>query len=97
MGGNRTGRFLEATVFGLDGRKDFIIIPEGRGGWGWQKFSGELRKAVDFLSATVGSGQGSSSSSTKKDAKVLGLGLGLKVDGAVLCGGVVLGSDLCCE
>jgi hypothetical protein len=53
----------------------------GRGGWGWQKFSGELRKAVDFLSATVGSGQGSSSSSTKKDAKVLGsslsLGLGL--------------------
>jgi hypothetical protein len=77
MGGNRTGRFLEATVFGLDGRKDFIIIPEGRGGWGWQKFSGELRKAVDFLSATVGSGQGSPSSSTKKDAKVLGPSLGL--------------------
>jgi len=28
-GGNRTGRFLEATVFGLGGRKGFIIIPEG--------------------------------------------------------------------
>jgi hypothetical protein len=76
-GGNRTGRFLEATVFGLGGRKGFIIIPEGRGGWGWQKFSGELRKAVDFLSAMVGSGQGSSSSSTKKDAKVLGPSMGL--------------------
>jgi len=36
-----------------------------------------LRKAVDFLSATVGSGQGSSSSSTKKDAKVLGPSMGL--------------------
>jgi hypothetical protein len=76
-GGNRTGRFLEATVFGLGGRKGFIIIPEGRGGWGWQKFSGELRKAVDFLSATVGSEQGSPSSSIKKDAKVLGPILGL--------------------
>jgi hypothetical protein len=36
-----------------------------------------LRKAVDFLSATVGSRQGSSSSSIKKDAKVLGPSLGL--------------------
>jgi hypothetical protein len=76
-GGNRTGRFLEATVFGLGSWKGFIIIPEGRGGWGWQKFSGELCKAVDFLFATVGSRQGSSSSSTKKDVKVLRPSLGL--------------------
>jgi hypothetical protein len=76
-GGNRTRHFLEATVFGLGSRKGFVIIPEGRGGWGWQKFSGELRKTVDFLSATVGSRQGSPSSSIKKDAKVLGPSLGL--------------------
>jgi hypothetical protein len=41
-GGNRTGRFLEVTIFGLGGWKGFIIILEGRGGWGWQKFFGEL-------------------------------------------------------
>jgi hypothetical protein len=75
--GNITKRFLEATIFDLGGRKGFIIIPGGRGGWGWQKFSGKLRKAIDFLSAMVGSGQGSSSSSTKKDTKVLGPSLGL--------------------
>jgi hypothetical protein len=76
-GGNRAGRFLETTIFGLGGRKGFIIIPEGRGGWGWQKFSSELSKAVNFLFVTMGSGLGSSSSSTKKDAKVLGPSLGL--------------------
>jgi hypothetical protein len=76
-GGNRAGRFLEATTFGLGGRKGFIFIPEGRGRRGWQNFSGELSKAVDFLSATVGTGLGSSSSLTKKDAKVLGPSLGL--------------------
>jgi hypothetical protein len=76
-GGNRAGCFLEATTFGLGGRKGFIFIPEGRGRRGWQKFSGELSKAVDFLSATVGSGLGSSSSLTKKDAKVLRPSMGL--------------------
>jgi len=76
-GGNRAGHFLEATAFGLGGQKGFIFIPEGRGGRGWQKFSRELSKAVDFLSATVGTGLGSSSSSTKKDVKVLGPRLGL--------------------
>jgi hypothetical protein len=76
-GGNRAGRFLEATTFGLGGRKGLIFIPEGRGGRGWQKFSGELSKAVEFLSTTVGTGLGPSSLSTKKDAKALGPSLGL--------------------
>jgi hypothetical protein len=49
-GGNKAGRFLEATTLGLDGRKGSILIPEGRGGWGWLKFSDEPRNVVDFLS-----------------------------------------------
>jgi hypothetical protein len=61
-GGNKVGCFLEVSSFGLGGRKRFIVIPEGRGGWGWIKFSDELRKVVDFLSVPAGSGSGSSSS-----------------------------------
>lgn len=50
---NHAGRFLEAAVFGLGGRKGLILIPEGRGGWGWLKFSDELRKAAVFLSVKM--------------------------------------------
>jgi hypothetical protein len=32
-GENKAGRNLEATTFGLGGRKGSIVIPEGRGGW----------------------------------------------------------------
>jgi hypothetical protein len=28
IGGNKAGRFLEVTVFGMGGRKGFILIPE---------------------------------------------------------------------
>jgi hypothetical protein len=68
-GGNKAGRFLEATTFWLGGQKGSILIPEGRGGWGWLKFSDELRKVVDFLSVLVGCGLGSSSTSEKKAVK----------------------------
>jgi len=61
----------------LGGRKWSILIPEGRGGWGWLKFSDKLRKVVDFLSVSVGCGLGSSSTSEKKAVKdvrpILGL------------------------
>jgi len=70
-GGNKDGRFLEVSSFGLGGRKGFIVIPEGRGGWGWIKFSDELRKVVVFLSGPLGSGSGSSSSSEKKEVKAV--------------------------
>jgi len=70
-GGNKDGRFLEVSSFGLGGRKGFIVIPKGRGGWGWIKFSDELRKVVDFLSSLVGSGSGSSSSSEKNEGKAV--------------------------
>jgi hypothetical protein len=69
-GGNKDGRFLEVSSFGLGGRKGFIVIPEGRGGWGWIKFSDELRKVVDFLSGPVGSGSGSSPSLEKKELRL---------------------------
>jgi hypothetical protein len=32
-GGNKDGRFLEASTYGSGGRRRFILIPEGRGGW----------------------------------------------------------------
>jgi len=52
-GGNKDGRFLEAAAYGLGSRRGIMLIPEGRGGWGWHKFFGELRKASDFLFASV--------------------------------------------
>jgi hypothetical protein len=76
-GGNKVGRFLEATTFGLGGLKGSIVIPEGRGGWGWLKFSDELRNVVYFFSASVGGGPGSSSTSEKKAVKDVRPTLGL--------------------
>lgn len=68
-GSNQAGRYLEATVFGLGGWKGLILIPEGRGGWGWLKFSDELRKAAVFFSANVGCGFGSPYVSVKDEGK----------------------------
>jgi hypothetical protein len=76
-GGNKAGRYLEATMFGLGGRKGSIVIPEGRGGWGWLKFSDELRKVVDFFSVSVSGRLGSSSTSEKKVVEEDRLTLGL--------------------
>jgi hypothetical protein len=42
IGGNKAGRFSEAIVFRMGGQKGFILILEGCGGWGWQKFSGDI-------------------------------------------------------
>jgi hypothetical protein len=68
-GGNKAGQFLEASVFGLGGRRGFLLILEGRGGCGWRKFFGEIRKASDFLSNSVGGGSFSSVSAKKKGVK----------------------------
>jgi hypothetical protein len=54
LGRNINGRFVEVVVYGLGGQRGFLRIPEGRGGWGWLKFVGELRKEKDSLVATVG-------------------------------------------
>jgi hypothetical protein len=66
-GENKAGRFLEAAAYGLGGRRGLILIPEGRGGWGWRKFSGELRTVS--VSLSVGCGLGLSASD-KKNGKV---------------------------
>jgi len=68
-GSNQASRFLEAATFGMGGRKGFIVIPEGRRGWGWLKFSDKLRKARDYLSTKAGCGSGSSLASVKTVGK----------------------------
>jgi hypothetical protein len=95
-GGNKAGRYLEATTFGLGGRKGSIVIPEIRGGWGWLKFSDKLRKVVDFFSVSVGGGLGfigeEGGGGCSADS-----GLGSKVDGAFFCRGFEVRFDYCCE
>jgi hypothetical protein len=76
-GGNKARRYLEATTFGLGGQKGSIVIPEGREGWGWLKFSDELRKVVDFFSVSMGGRLCSSSSSEKKAVEDVRPTLGL--------------------
>jgi len=68
-GSNHVGCFLEAVVFGLGGRKWLILIPEGCGGWGWLKFSDELRKATVFLSAKMDCEAGSPYVSVNNEGK----------------------------
>jgi hypothetical protein len=45
-GGNNAGRYLEMVVYEKGGRKGIIWLPEGRGGWGWRQFVGELRQLL---------------------------------------------------
>jgi len=79
-GGNKDGQFLEVAVFGLGGRRGFVLIPEGRGGWGWRKFSGELSKNSAFLSAAVGCGSCSSAATVNLGGKKEGETLDLSFD-----------------
>jgi hypothetical protein len=68
-GSNQAGHFLEVAVFKLGGRKGLILIPKGRGGWGWLKFSDELKKAAVFVSANMGCGYESPYVSVKEEGK----------------------------
>jgi hypothetical protein len=70
IGGNKDGRFLEADVFRLAGRKWIVLIPEGREGWGRHKFSSELRKISAFLSDSVGCGRESSAATIIRGASL---------------------------
>lgn len=79
-GGNKNGRFVEAAVYGVGGRRGFLLIPEDRGGWGWLKSVGELRKAKDFVVTTVGCGFRSSSLAEKVSGKKVGPGMGRVVN-----------------
>jgi hypothetical protein len=66
---NQAGHFLEVAVFKLRGRKGLILIPKGRGGWGWLKCSDELKKAAVFISANMGCGSESPYVSVKDERK----------------------------
>jgi hypothetical protein len=50
-GSNKAGCFLEAAVFVEGDRKGVIRLPEGRRGWGWQRFVDELRGLLAQLIA----------------------------------------------
>jgi hypothetical protein len=52
-GENKSGRFLEVTVFAEGGRKGAIWLPKGRKGGGWARVAGELRKMINFLGPKV--------------------------------------------
>jgi len=68
-GCNQAGRFLEAASFKMGGRIGCILIPVGHGGWGWIKFSDELRKAANSFSASVGWGSRSLHESVENKGK----------------------------
>jgi hypothetical protein len=51
----KAGRFLEVAVYAEGGRRGLVMFPEGRGGRGWSRVSGELSKVQVFLKAVYGS------------------------------------------
>jgi hypothetical protein len=53
MGSNKAGYFLEAAVFVEGNQKGVIRLPEGRGGWGWQRFVDELHLLMAQLATKV--------------------------------------------
>jgi len=48
-GGNSSGRFLEATVYIMGGRRGMILFPEGRDRQGWGHVSRKLNKVLAFF------------------------------------------------
>lgn len=45
-GGNKASCYLEFAIYAEGGWKCIIWLPEGRGGWGWRLFMGELRQLL---------------------------------------------------
>jgi hypothetical protein len=45
-GRNKAGCYMEVAVFAKVGWKGIIWLPEGRVGWGWRRFAGELRQLL---------------------------------------------------
>jgi hypothetical protein len=76
-GSNHADHFLKEAIFGLGGRKGLILIPEGRGGWGWLKFLDELRKDAVFLSAKMDCGAGSPYVSVNNEGKEVEAKMGM--------------------
>jgi hypothetical protein len=53
-GRNKAGKFLEVAIYTEGGRKGVIWLPEGKNGWGWRCFVGELRRMMEFQGGKVG-------------------------------------------
>lgn len=47
-------RFLEVAAPAVGCRRGFILLPKGCEGWGWSRFSGELRKVMAFFEVMSG-------------------------------------------
>lgn len=47
-GCNKVGRFLEVAVEADGGRKGTIWLLEGRKGWGWRRFVGEMKRMLEY-------------------------------------------------
>jgi hypothetical protein len=61
---------LEQAVYAVGGWRGFILLLEGRGGWGWNRVTDELCKVLVFLETTSGSSPvGVLSPVEKKDGK----------------------------
>jgi hypothetical protein len=50
-GGNRDGWFLVVLTQTVGGRRNIIVVLEGREGRGWSRFAGELSKVMAFFEA----------------------------------------------
>ena len=50
-GGNKACQLLEVVVYAEEGWKGVIWLSEGREGWGWRRFAGELRQMLEFFGA----------------------------------------------
>jgi hypothetical protein len=76
MGSNRAGCFLEAVVLVEGKRKGVIRLPEGRRGWGWQRFVEELCPLTLDAKVLPEVGQASVDGSPPSYAKVLAVPVG---------------------
>ena len=53
--GNKAVRFLEVAAYAEGRQQGIIWIPEGRVGWGWRQFAGEMRQMLVFQATIYGS------------------------------------------
>jgi hypothetical protein len=53
-GHNKAGRFLEVAIEIEGGRIGSIWLPEGKKGWGWHRFVGEMRRMLELQRGKIG-------------------------------------------
>jgi hypothetical protein len=53
-GGKQGRQILGGGHYAEGGRKGIIWLPEGKNGWGWRRFVGELRRMMEFQGGKIG-------------------------------------------